>query len=73
MGCNAFILRGTGVYGTSVRQQTALVGPDVGRADHLGPLLGFISDELPQVCGRIRKCRPAQVRKPRSIYDEVAL
>ena len=33
------------------------VGPDVGRADHLGPLLGFIGDELPEVGGRTRKYR----------------
>jgi hypothetical protein len=28
-----------------------LVGPDVGRADHLAPLLGFVGDELFEIGG----------------------
>src|SRR5262245_39092541 len=39
---------------------------DVGRADHLAPLLGFVSDELPEIGGCTGKHRAAQVGKPRS-------
>ncbi len=37
---------------------------DMGRADHLGPLLGFIGDELAEVGGRARKGRTAKLGKP---------
>src|SRR5215469_18113899 len=33
---------------------------DVGRPDHLAPLLGFVGHELAEVGGRARKHRPAQ-------------
>ena len=48
--------RRTGGYGTSVREQTALVGPDVGRADHLAPLFGFVDNEFREFgpCHRYR-------------------
>jgi hypothetical protein len=37
----------------------ASVGLDVGRADHLAPLLGFLGDQLAEVGGRARKRRAA--------------
>src|ERR1035438_8936790 len=36
-----------------------------GELYHLGPLLGFVGDQLSKVGGRARKCRAAQVGKPR--------
>ena len=38
---------------------------DVGRPDHLGPLLGFVDDELAEVGGRAREHRTTRVGKPR--------
>ena len=38
---------------------------DVGRADHLGPLLGIVGDELAEVGRRTLKDRYAQGRKSR--------
>src|SRR6476659_3481825 len=33
--------------------------------DHLAPFLGFVCDELSEVCGRARQQRAAQIGKPR--------
>src|SRR4029453_6262014 len=38
---------------------------DVGRPDHLGPLLGFVGDELAEIGGRADKRRASKVGKPR--------
>src|SRR5215510_899712 len=38
---------------------------DVGGSDHLGPLLGFIGDQLAEVSGRAGHCRASQVSEPR--------
>ena len=43
----------------------ALLRLDIGRPDHLGPFLGFVSDELAEVGGRAGKDRAAQIGKPR--------
>jgi hypothetical protein len=45
--------------------EAALLRLDVGRSDHLAPLLGFIGDEVAEVGGRARNHRAAQVGKPR--------
>src|SRR5262245_35314948 len=39
---------------------------DARELDHLGPLLRFLSDELPEIGGCTGKHRAAQVGKPRS-------
>ena len=41
-----------------------LLGLDVGRPDHLAPLLGFVGDELAKVGGRASDHRAAEVGKP---------
>src|SRR5262245_12006711 len=38
---------------------------DVGRPNHLAPLLGFVGDELAEVGRRANKHRAAEVSKPR--------
>ena len=38
---------------------------DVGRPDHLAPLLGFVGDELAEVGGRKREHVATQFGKPR--------
>src|SRR5262245_10449865 len=38
---------------------------DVGRPDHLAPLLGFVGDELAEIGGRADKRRASKVGKPR--------
>src|SRR6516162_4273533 len=38
---------------------------DVGGPDHLAPLIGFVSDQLPKVSRRARKHRTTQVAKSR--------
>src|SRR5262245_55987767 len=43
----------------------ASVGLDVGRPDHLGPLLGLFGDELAEIGGRADKRRASKVGKPR--------
>src|SRR5262245_25908117 len=43
----------------------SLLRLDVGRADHLGPLLGFVSDEFPKLYGREREPVATQIAKPR--------
>src|SRR5207244_7080188 len=40
---------------------------DAGRPDHLGPLLGFVRDELAEVGGGTGKNRTAQIAEP-SLY-----
>src|SRR5271166_4298760 len=50
-------IRGTkryGIFGTA-----ALVGLNAGELDHLGPLLGFVGDQLSKVGGRARQHRTA--------------
>src|SRR5262245_491499 len=39
--------------------------PDVGRPDHLGPLLGFVSDQLSKLGGRERERVATELGKPR--------
>ena len=53
-----------GRYGISAAA-VASVCLDVGRPDHLAPLLGFVGDELSEVGGRARKHRAAQIGEPR--------
>ena len=51
------VIRGTkryGIFGTA-----ALVRLNTGELDHLGPLLGFVGDQLSKVGGRARKHRTA--------------
>src|SRR5262249_48836802 len=38
---------------------------DIGRSDHLAPLLGFVGDELAEVAGRARKHSATKVGKAR--------
>jgi hypothetical protein len=52
-------IRRTEFYGTSGRHD--LFGVDVGRADHLGPLLGFADDVLAKIGWRTPHDRTAQV------------
>src|SRR5580704_11214639 len=47
------------------RAERALLRLDIGRPDHLAPLLGFVGDELAEVGGRAGDYRAAQVGKPR--------
>jgi hypothetical protein len=54
-----------GSYGILATVGTYLLHFDVGRPDHLAPLLGFVGDELPELGGRGRKHGAAQVGKPR--------
>src|SRR5262249_44724740 len=56
--------RGTGVTEYLAGSRASL-GLDVGRADHLAPLLGVLGDELTKIGRRARKRRAAQVGKPR--------
>jgi hypothetical protein len=51
MRCSRCRLGEREIMGTFVREQIALVGPDVGRADHLAPPLGFVGDELAEIGG----------------------
>jgi hypothetical protein len=46
--------------GSSLRSTLIL---DVGRPDHLAPLLGLVGDEPPKFGGRARKRHPAQISK----------
>ena len=48
-----------GSYGMSGGRRSLRL--DVGRSDHLAPLLGFVGDELAEVSGRARKHRVAQI------------
>jgi|307.fasta_scaffold21668_2 hypothetical protein len=47
------------------RSQLALLHLDVGRPDHLAPLLGIVGDEFAEVGGRARERLAPQVGKPR--------
>src|SRR5262245_61858487 len=49
-------IRGTGRYGT-LDWVTASVRLDVGRPDHLAPLLSFVGNELSKVGGRANERR----------------
>src|SRR5262245_61048167 len=49
-------IRGTGRYGTSAW----LVHLDIGRPDHVAPLLGLVRDQLAEVGRRTWKCGDAQ-------------
>src|SRR5712692_1017788 len=53
-----------GTYGTSA-QIAGSLRFDVGRPDHLAPLLGFLGNELPEVGGRARKRGATQIGKAR--------
>jgi hypothetical protein len=53
------------IYGMSARKWSHLFCLDVCRPDHLAPLLGLVSDEFPEVGGRARNYRRAQVGEPR--------
>src|SRR5262245_19755845 len=45
----------------NIRAFPASVRLDVGLPDHLGPLLGFVGDELTEVAGRASKRRATQI------------
>src|SRR5215510_13473679 len=62
--CHEPTFRGTGGYGILDRV-TASVCLDVGRPDHLAPLLGVVGDELAEIGGRSRQCHAAEVSEPR--------
>src|SRR6516164_6949183 len=49
----------------SPREQIPLVDFDIGRPDHLAPLLGFGGYEPSEIGGRARKRRRTQIREPR--------
>src|SRR5262249_24666574 len=57
-------IRGTGGYGILDRV-TVSVCLEVGRPDHLGPLLGVVGNELAEIGGRAGKQRAAEVEQPR--------
>src|SRR5215475_2805549 len=57
-------IRRTKRYGILDRV-TASVCLDVGRPDHLAPLLGFGGDESSEIGGRARKRRHTQIGEPR--------
>src|SRR5262249_34751069 len=57
-------IRRTKRYGILDRV-TASVCLDVGRPDHLAPLLGFFDDEYSELGRRAAEHRPAQIGKPR--------
>src|SRR5882762_8497394 len=57
--------RRTGDYGIRPRRRSTLLRLDIGRPDHLAPLLGFVPDQLAEVSRRARKWRAAQIGKPR--------
>ena len=42
-----------------------LLGLDIGRPDHLAPLLGFGGNESSEIGGRARKRRRTQIGQPR--------
>ena len=48
-----------------MRAEWASLRLDVGRTDHLAPLLGIVDDELAEVGGRARKRLHAQFDEPR--------
>jgi hypothetical protein len=50
-----------GVYGISA----ASLRLDARGLDHLGPLLGFVGDELAEIGGRARQRRTTHIGKPR--------
>ena len=54
-----------GACGEYWRRSRGSLRLDVGRPDHLAPLLGFVGDELAEVGGRARKRRAAEVGEPR--------
>src|SRR6516165_7287828 len=47
------------------RSGIPLVDFDIGRPDHLAPLLGFGGDESSEIGGRARKRRRTQIGEPR--------
>src|SRR5436305_14500599 len=57
-------------YSFSCRKNVAavcqLVRPDACKPDHLGPLFGFIRNQLAEIGRRPCKCRTAQLCKPNS-------
>src|SRR5262249_22359968 len=53
-----------GIYGTW-RARPNLLRLDVGRSDHLAPLLDLFGDELGEVGGRARKHSATKIGKPR--------
>src|SRR5262249_16590076 len=69
VGGTARGIRGTGFMEYLVPGRTGSVGLDIGRPDHLAPLLGFVSDELAEVGGRARKHRVAQIGDARLDLD----
>src|SRR5215475_15576942 len=56
-------IRVTGV--TEHPLEDALLWLNVGRPDHLAPLLSIVGDKLTEVAGRARKDAAAEVGKPR--------
>ena len=55
------------LWNISARGRIGLLGFDVGCADHLSPLLGFVGDEFPKVGGRERQHQCCQLQRLGSI------
>src|SRR5262245_33559505 len=54
-----------GARGGEILPRDSTLRLDVGRPHHLAPLLGVVSDELAEICGRADKRRASKVGKPR--------
>src|SRR5262245_63685679 len=55
-------------YANDVNKAAVRLGSfrlDVGRPDHLGPLLGLVGDELAEIGGGTGERRTSQIEKPR--------
>ena len=57
-------------FGRSITGVTALLRPNVGRPDHLGPLLDFVGDKLAEVRRRACEYRAAEVSDPLGLASE---
>src|SRR6516225_3268554 len=63
MMCNKLVFAERQLW--NIRAFPASVRLDACEPHHLGPLLGFLGDQLAEVSGRTRKYRAAEVSEPR--------